>query len=67
MNINNTMPSFYADNNQQSTDEIRTLDNISSDEMESSEINFGFLIMYEEWKQKILLSDGLNEDENYEW
>lgn len=25
------------------------------------------MLMYEEWKQKILLSDGIDSDENYDW
>lgn len=48
-----------------SVSEIKTLD----ESMKESKIdsNLGFLMMYEEWKQSILLSDGINEDENAEW
>ncbi|WP_253376826.1 hypothetical protein [unidentified bacterial endosymbiont] len=33
----------------------------------AGEVNLGFLIMYEQWKQEILLSDGMTEDYNSEW
>ncbi len=47
------------------TDEIYSLDDVISKEI--SEASFGFTLMYEEWKQKILLSDGVNDDQNIEW
>lgn len=31
------------------------------------EPGFGFQIMYEQWKQKILLSNGVDDDENLSW
>ena len=29
--------------------------------------NMGYKLMYQEWMQKILMSDGLDEDENRDW
>ncbi|HGF0772302.1 TPA: hypothetical protein ACF7ZB_004693 [Kluyvera georgiana] len=50
---------------QNHVEEIKSLDENMS---ESKTVqNLGFLMMYEEWKQKILLSNGINEDENAEW
>jgi len=45
--------------------EIRELDAVMSES--KVDMNLGYLILYEQWKQKILLSDGINEDENVEW
>lgn len=33
----------------------------------AGEANLGFFIMYDQWKQEILLSDGMTEDYNSEW
>lgn len=33
----------------------------------AGEMNLGFFIMYDQWKQEILLSDGMTEDYNSEW
>lgn len=46
-------------------EEIKSLDQTMNDS--KTDLNLGFLMMYEEWKQSILLSDGINEDENAEW
>ncbi|MFU9136525.1 hypothetical protein [Erwinia tasmaniensis] len=46
-------------------DEIHSLDDIMS--KETSEVSFGFKLMYEEWKQKILLSDGVSDEQNIDW
>lgn len=45
--------------------EVRELDTVMSES--KVDMNLGYLILYEQWKQKILLSDGINEDENVEW
>lgn len=45
--------------------QIKSLDETMSES--KTDMNLGFLMMYEEWKQSILLSDGINEDENAEW
>lgn len=46
-------------------EQIKSLDEMMSES--KTDLNLGFLMMYEEWKQSILLSDGINEDENAEW
>lgn len=55
------MTSRYAS---MTSDPIKTLDERASSE---NEVNVGFLMMYETWKQEILLSDGLTENDNIEW
>lgn len=32
-----------------------------------SDLNIGYMMMYEQWKTDILLSNGLNEDDTAEW
>lgn len=46
-------------------EEIKSLDQNMSEL--KIDLNLGSLMMYEEWKQRILLSNGINEDENAEW
>ncbi|MFJ2974090.1 hypothetical protein ACIPDS_05335 [Kluyvera sp. NPDC087067] len=46
-------------------EQIKSLDETMGES--KTDMNLGFLMMYEEWKQSILLSDGINEDENAEW
>lgn len=65
MNIDNSVLSVNTANNQQSAGDIKSLDEIAS--QEENQPNFGFMMMYEEWKQNILLSNGLNDDENSDW
>lgn len=48
-----------------SVSKIKTLDESMNESV--ADLNLGFLMMYEEWKQNILLSDGINEVENSEW
>lgn len=50
---------------QNHVEKIKSLDENMSES--KTDLNLGFLMMYEEWKQKILLSNGINEDENAEW
>lgn len=50
---------------QNHVEKIKSLDENMS--VSKTDLNLGFLMMYEEWKQKILLSNGINEDENAEW
>lgn len=47
------------------SDEVMTLDKVMSES--TTDLNLGFLMMYEEWKQKILLSNGIDNDENADW
>lgn len=50
------------------TENVDSLDKLVSDQNpQSSDLNFGFALLYEEWKQNILLSNGLSEDENHDW
>lgn len=45
---------------------VKSLDNIIS-ESDSADYNFGFKLMYDAWMQKILMSDGVNDEENFDW
>lgn len=65
MNINNAVMDVYLSNEKGHSAVVKTLDEIAS--KEASPPNFGFMIMYEEWKQNILLSNGINDDENADW
>ncbi|MBU4680519.1 hypothetical protein KC222_00640 [Cedecea davisae] len=65
MNINDAVLHFNLSNKMAEAADIKTLDEIASKEVILP--NFGFLIMYEEWKQNILLSNGINDDENADW
>lgn len=39
-----------------------------NDEIQNGNLdNLGFKLMYNEWMQKILLSDGVDENDNPEW
>lgn len=49
---------------QQGVDEMDT--DIDAIQNEYSN-DLGFKLMYNEWMQKILLSDGVDEDENHDW
>ena len=65
MNIDSAALNVSSSNNQYNAEDVKTLDELSS--KEASQPNFGFMIMYEEWKQNILLSNGINDDENADW
>ncbi|MFP2236924.1 hypothetical protein ACLEUK_19945 [Pseudescherichia vulneris] len=60
--ISSNNPGVVSQNH---VEEIKSLDQTMSES--KTDLNLGFLMMYEEWKQSILLSDGINEDENAEW
>lgn len=62
IDISNRTQAYYIEPKQ---DNILMLDEIMTNKEVDYTLSFG--LMYEEWKQKILLSDGLNEDENFEW
>ena len=61
----NSIGSMESISSTSCAEDIHLLDEILSGKM--SEPSFGFTLMYEEWKQKILLSDGVNDDQNIEW
>lgn len=65
MNINEAAFHSNLSNKRAEAADVKTLDEIISKEVIPP--NFGFLIMYEEWKQNILLSNGINDDENADW
>lgn len=46
-------------------EDIKPLDQVMSES--KTDMNIVFLMMYEEWKQNILLSNGVDEDENADW
>lgn len=47
--------------------EVQDIDNAMDNLQEKNDMNLGFKLMYQEWMQKILLSDGVDGDENQEW
>ncbi|QIX96607.1 hypothetical protein [Cedecea sp. FDAARGOS_727] len=65
MNIDSSAFSARQSNELNAHEKIKTLDEMAS--KEASPPNFGFTIMYEEWKQNILLSNGIKDDENADW
>lgn len=61
----NSLGSMQSAPSNSCTEEIYSLDDVMS--KKNSEASFGFTLMYEEWKQKILLSDGVSDEQNIDW
>lgn len=58
-----TLISTVADN----TQSLEDITAKAASPSNAGEVNIVFFIMYEQWKQEILLSDGMTEDYNSEW
>lgn len=65
MSAINSMSELTASDVNTTDEQVKSLDEIASSS--EKEFNLMFMLMYEEWKQKILLSDGLDENDKIEW
>ncbi|WP_380178207.1 hypothetical protein [Kalamiella sp. sgz302252] len=66
MTVINSLSQMQSDtlNNEDQT--VVSLDD-KANSVADSNGKLAYMMMYEQWKTDILLSDGLNEDENAEW
>lgn len=65
MSAINSMSKITASYVNTTDEQVKSLDEIASSS--EKEFNPMFMWMYEAWKQKILLSDGLDENDKIEW
>lgn len=47
--------------------DIKEMSEIIKELVDEGGDNYAMRFMYNEWMQKVLLSDGLDPDENYDW
>ncbi len=59
--LNSTISPYKIDG------DIKEMSEIIKELVDEGGDNYAMRFMYNEWMQKVLLSDGLDPDENYDW